>query len=194
MTRIPLKVVRRLVRGSGQTAAIRMTLAAALVVAVAGARCIGNREVALADPGAGDPDACMVQRIVDGDTFACADGRRVRLLLVDAPERSQAPFGAQATAALTRLLPPGTRTRLELDVQPTDRYKRVLAYAYTADGRRVNDEMARQGYVLVSVYPPNVRYVDEIRAAVAEARTRRAGLWATDGFSCSPADRRAKRC
>jgi micrococcal nuclease len=194
MTGVRPRLLQRRVRAAADAPATRAVLGTALVAALLGARCTGEREVVLAAPEGDDPGACVVQRIVDGDTFVCADDRRVRLLLIDTPERSQAPFGAQATAALTRLLPPGTRTRLELDVQPTDRYKRVLAYAYTADGRRVNDEMARQGFALLSVYPPNVRYVDEIRAAAAEARARRAGLWATDGFSCPPADRRARRC
>jgi micrococcal nuclease len=137
---------------------------------------------------------CWVERIVDGDTFHCAGGRKVRLLLIDAPERDQGPFGAAATSALRRLAPLNTELGLEFDLDQADRYGRSLAYAYTSDGRMVNEEMARAGFVVVSVYPPNVRYVDRIRAAVADAQRGRRGLWSTSAFECSPADHRRRHC
>jgi micrococcal nuclease len=124
----------------------------------------------------------------------CEGGERVRLLLVDTPEMSQAPFGPQAKRALQELLPVGTRARLELDVQERDRYGRVLAYIYLPDGRMANEEMARQGYAFSLTYPPNVRHVERIRAALEEARAARRGLWSTRAFECSPQDYRAGRC
>jgi len=137
---------------------------------------------------------CVVTSITDGDTFNCAGARRVRLLLIDAPERNQRPHGAQATVALARLIAAGDEVTLELDVQERDRYGRTLAYAWRADGRMVNGELARAGFVVVSVYPPNVKYVDRLRLAVSEARAARRGLWATNGFECLPAERRRGRC
>jgi micrococcal nuclease len=145
-------------------------------------------------PAAGTTAYCSIERIVDGDTFRCAGGRRVRLLLIDAPERDQGPFGRVASAALRRLAPVSSEVVLEFDLVREDRYGRSLAYAYTRDGRMVNEEMARGGYALVSVYPPNVKYVDRIRAAAAEAQRARRGLWSTSAFSCSPADHRRKLC
>ena len=139
---------------------------------------------------------CVVSHITDGDTFwaRCPDDVKVRLLLIDAPERDQFPFGRQAKAAIERLLPLRSRVALELDVQPTDRYGRTLAYAFLPDGRMVNEEMAREGYATTLVYSPNVRYVERIRRAVAQARTARRGLWAQGGFVCTPKDHREKRC
>ena len=49
--------------------------------------------------------ACVVERIADGDTFTCRDGRRVRLIGIDAPELAQGESGRQARAALRRLAP-----------------------------------------------------------------------------------------
>jgi endonuclease YncB( thermonuclease family) len=86
---------------------------------------------------------CTIATVSDGDTVICEGGERVRLLLIDTPEMSQAPFGPQAKRALQELLPVGTRARLELDVQERDRYGRVLAYVYTPEGRMANEEMAR---------------------------------------------------
>jgi len=139
---------------------------------------------------------CTVGHVVDGDAFwaRCPEDVKVRLLLIDAPERDQFPFGRQAKAAIEKLLERGGRVSLELDVQKTDRYGRTLAYGFLADGRMVNEEMARAGYATTLVYPPNVRYVERIRRAVAEARAARRGLWAVGGFACTPKDHRQQRC
>jgi micrococcal nuclease len=137
---------------------------------------------------------CKVQRIVDGDTLVCDGGDRIRLLLIDAPELSQGPFGTAARRELESLAPVGTALRLEMDVQPRDRYGRTLAYLWLEDGRMVNEELLRAGVAVVAVYPPNVRHVDRLRAAVEEAREGKVGLWATSAFECEPGDHRAGRC
>jgi micrococcal nuclease len=132
--------------------------------------------------------------VIDGDTIECSSRTRVRFLLIDAPERNQGPFGSIATRGLRSHMDPGTQLRLELDVQEYDRYGRLLAYAYLPDGRMVNELMVRDGLALVSVYPPNVKYVERLRAAAAEAQKERRGLWSTSAFECVPADHRAGRC
>lgn len=137
---------------------------------------------------------CTVARVSDGDTVACEDGRRIRLLLIDTPEMSQGPYGAEAKRALEAMLPVGSEARVELDVDPTDRYGRVLAYLYDDGGRMLNEEMARLGYALMLTYPPNVRHVERIAAAVREAREARRGLWSGSAFECTPRDHRARRC
>jgi endonuclease YncB( thermonuclease family) len=142
----------------------------------------------------GAASACTVARVVDGDTLVCDDGVRVRLLLIDAPELSQAPFGEAAKTRLEELAGVGTVLRVEEDVQRLDRYGRLLAYLWLADGRMVNEELLRSGVAVVSVYPPNVRHVERLRAAVDSARAAQAGLWATDAFDCEPRDHRAGRC
>lgn len=114
--------------------------------------------------------------------------------MIDAPELAQGEPGREAQRILQQLLPIGTDIEVETDVQPRDTYDRTLGYVYLADGRMVNEEMARSGYVTALVYPPNVRYVERIRAAVADARREKRGLWATDFFECSPRDYRAGRC
>ena len=114
--------------------------------------------------------------------------------MIDAPELAQGTAGRQARNALAALAPVGTRVTVETDIRPRDGYDRVLAYLYLADGRMLNEEMAKSGYVTALVYPPNVRHVDRIRKAVREAREAKRGLWATDFFECSPRDYRAGKC
>lgn len=133
--------------------------------------------------------------MIDGDTVACAEGgERIRLLLIDAPEMSQSEFGLRSKILLEALMPVGTLAAVELDVQERDRYGRVLAYLYAPDGAMVNEELVRMGYAVVSVYPPNVKHVDRIRAAQITAREGRRGLWAGEAFECLPADHRRGQC
>lgn len=120
------------------------------------------------------PDSCLVARIIDGDTFACASGARVRLLLIDAPETSQGSLGLRSKLALEELIPEGEAVRLRYDVQQLDRYGGALAHVY-CDGTWVNRVLVRTGYAVVSVYPPNVRGVEALRAAADSARQESAG-------------------
>jgi micrococcal nuclease len=137
---------------------------------------------------------CAVERVVDGDTLVCSDAGRVRLLLIDAPELDQEPFGELAKTALEGLLPTGLKVDLETDVQTHDQYDRLLAYVHLPDGRIVNEVLLDMGVAVGSVYPPNVRHVDRFRSIVEAAREAKRGLWAVGAFECLPSDHRSGRC
>ena len=100
----------------------------------------------------------------------------MRLIGIDTPEtvdprKPVQCFGKEASAHTHDLLPPGTVVRLERDVEARDRYDRLLAYVYrVSDGLFVNLALARDGYAQLLTIPPNVTYVDQFRAAVADAR------------------------
>jgi micrococcal nuclease len=137
--------------------------------------------------------SCTVSRVSDGDSFRCSDGRRVRLIGIDTPESQQHPFGAQARAALLKLLPLGSNVRLEIDVAERDRYGRSLAYVWVGS-TLVNEVMVRDGWAALYTVPPNVKYAERLGAAQREARARGTGLWSHRGFECLPSDFRRKRC
>jgi micrococcal nuclease len=144
-------------------------------------------------PASASASPCVVDRISDGDSFRCRDGRRVRLVGIDTPELSQGEPARQAAAALKRWLPPGSTVRLETDVAPRDRYGRELAYVW-AGSRLVNEAMVRDGWALLYTVPPNVKYADRLERAQKEARAKSAGLWESGGFACAPQDWRRGRC
>lgn len=168
---------------------------AVVLLLLLGAGCSGapQGEAASVRSLTGSAGECVVARIIDGDTFACAGGTRVRLLLIDAPERGQGAYADSAARLLGRLMPVGTRVRLERDVRAQDRYRRLLAYVYAGD-LFVNRELVRRGMAQVAVYPPDVREVEALRAAADSARAERLGLWAGSAFECTPAEWRAGRC
>jgi micrococcal nuclease len=127
-----------------------------------------------------------VTATVDGDTIEVRiDGRRetVRLIGIDTPEtrdpwRPVMCFGPEATAFVAATVPVGTAVRLERDIEARDAYDRLLAYVYRAsDGLFVNLELARQGYAEALRIAPNTAHAASIRAAVADARAARQGLW-----------------
>src|SRR5215210_9222568 len=69
--------------------------------------------------GGGAP--ATVERIVDGDTLVLADGRRVRLVQIDAPEEGEGEcYAREATATLEKLVPAGSRVTLETDPELDD--------------------------------------------------------------------------
>lgn len=136
---------------------------------------------------------CVVRQVVDGDTFHCGDGRKVRLIGIDSPEREQGPFGSRAQQALRRMLPTGSQVQLEHDITLTDRYGRLLAYVWVG-ATLVNEAMVRDGWAVLYTVSPNVKYAERFRRAQNEARAGGAGLWAQDGFACLPKDFRKRAC
>jgi micrococcal nuclease len=136
-----------------------------------------------------------VVRVVDGDTIKVRlDGagatERVRYLGVDTPEsvKPGTPVQCYAKAAshANERLVGGRRVRLEGDVEPRDRYGRLLAYVWVAgagsDPRRsVNAALVRDGDAQTLTIPPNVRHAALFRELAAQARRAGRGLWATCG-------------
>ncbi len=127
-----------------------------------------------------------VVRVVDGDTIiVLMDGaeERVRLIGINTPEsvdprRPVMCFGKEAATELGEILAEGAGIRLERDVEPRDRYDRLLAYVYrSSDALFVNLEMVERGYAQQYTYPPNVAHTDEFRAAERAARTTEQGAW-----------------
>jgi micrococcal nuclease len=139
------------------------------------------------------PSPCIVERIADGDTFSCRDGREVRLIGIDTPELGQGESGRRARRALARLVPPGSAVRLERDVAPRDRYGRELAHVWSGS-RLVNETLVLDGWAVLYTVPPNVKYADRLERAQKKARESGAGLWHSGGFECAPADWRRRRC
>lgn len=165
---------------------IQACLLAGLLVAHSLA-CAPSRKFAVPDPD------CVVGQVADGDSFRCQDGRRVRLIGIDSPERSQGALGARARDALAGLLPLGVPVRLEYDVAARDQYGRELAYAWSKS-RLINEAMVRGGWAVLYTVPPNVKYAVRLKQAQNEARDSGAGLWTQGGFNCLPSDFRRRLC
>ncbi|NPA41123.1 MAG: thermonuclease [Aquificae bacterium] len=150
-------------------------------------------------PQQGDRVPCTVVKVYDGDTFKCRlqDGRevKVRLIGIDTPESKRnrkakrdaeksgksleeiVSLGKKSSAFTKKLIPPGTVVYLETDVQPYDKYGRLLAYVYLPDGRMLNEVLVEEGYATVYTIPPNVKYAERFVELQRKAMERKKGLW-----------------
>ncbi|MGN7468760.1 thermonuclease family protein [Brevibacillus sp. SAFN-007a] len=140
-----------------------------------------------------------VKRVVDGDTFELASGEKVRMIGVDTPETVKPnhpvePYGKEASNYTKQLLT-GKKVTLKFDVEPYDKYQRLLAYVYMEDGTFVNEKLVRDGYARIMTIPPNVAKADLFLAAEREAREANRGLWGLEpdgkGAGKKPADNEA---
>ena len=135
-----------------------------------------------------------VESVHDGDTLRAhvdepnavvADlaSTRVRLLGIDTPEISPQLdcWGAEATARLTELTPPGSTIWVAPDVEVHDQYGRHLLYVWTADGRFVNGELVARGDARTEVYRPNTLHEGVLRGLEAQAHAASAGQWGACG-------------
>jgi len=122
-----------------------------------------------------------VAHAVDGDTVELANGQKVRLLGIDAPELEKegqpADFLAHKAKRFLADLVEGKRVRLEYDRLRYDRYGRTLAYLFLPNGTNLSQEMVRQGLAHVYTVPPNMRFREELLAAQREAISAHRGIW-----------------
>ena len=133
-------------------------------------------------------EAATVIRVVDGDTIhARLNGvdEKVRIIGLDSPETSKPGtpvecFAREATAAAKRLMKPGDPILLQPDpTQDTrDRYDRLLAHVFLADGTLFAETMIRQGDAIHYVYDgvPSI-HADRLAAAEDAAKASQVGLW-----------------
>jgi subtilisin family serine protease len=130
---------------------------------------------------AGEP--CTVASVEDGESFACSNGRRVRMLQIEAPQPG-ACGGEWARAALTYIfLTPGRTVYLQYDDARTDAEGRMLA----APIWRGNDG-ADYNLSIVLLYvglaraaeigDGNVLFLDWAKASEGWARAAGWNMWA----------------
>jgi micrococcal nuclease len=126
-----------------------------------------------------------VERVVDGDTLLLANGARVRLQGIDAPESVKPghpvePFGLQASEFTKQFVAQGNGSvRLQFDRERLDKYDRFLAYVWV-DDRMLNEELLRAGLATAEL---GFRYSESMkqrfRRAAEEAKAAGRGIWAS---------------
>ena len=122
----------------------------------------------------GYEEIVRVSYVIDGDTFDLADGRRVRLIGIDARERGD-EYYKEATDFLKRLIE-GREVLLRRDVSETDKYGRLLRYVFMEDVF-INEILVREGYATTFILPPDVAFTSTFREAQRAAQKEGAGLW-----------------
>lgn len=119
-------------------------------------------------------DTIIVKKVIDGDTIVLEDGRKVRLIGINAPEKYQ-KFGLESTLK-TKELTLEKEVILEYDKDKEDDYGRTLAYVYTEE-IFVNYELLKGGFAYLMTIPPNTKYLEEFKKVYQEAKANKLGIW-----------------
>lgn len=144
-----------------------------------------------------------VERVIDGDTavvsFIFPDGskyqkERVRFLGVDTPEtvhpNKPVQYYGKEASDFTKAQLTDKTVWLQTDVNPKDRYDRMLAYVWTEEPKdndlddeaairekMYNAKLLLEGYAQLMTIQPNSRYANLFVHFQREAREANKGLW-----------------
>jgi micrococcal nuclease len=134
--------------------------------------------------------AAKVTRHVDGDTVELQienpppplkNVEKIRMIGVDTPEtvhpNMDVEFFGKEASDFTKNALLGKPVFLAFDWETRDKYGRLLAYIYLADGSCHNAELIRQGYAHAYTRFP-FQFIEEFRNLEQQARAAKRGLWA----------------
>jgi endonuclease YncB( thermonuclease family) len=126
--------------------------------------------------------ALKVVKIYDGDTVTMADGMKIRLLQIDAPELAENEcFAKESKTALVSLLAKKGTITLKADPASAsfDRYGRALRYIFVGK-LNVNLEMVKIGAAAPYFYQGEKGvYSAAMLKAAQDAKFYKVGLWKT---------------
>jgi endonuclease YncB( thermonuclease family) len=133
----------------------------------------------------------VAKRVIDGRTFMLDDGREIRLAAIEVPplETGAAP-AADAKAALDALIGGDEIVLRRADIA-TDRYGRLVAYAYAV---RDGEELFAQGELIASGFARVGDHVGSRTCTLAllksenAARAAKLGLWADSHYDVLDAE------
>lgn len=147
-----------------------------------------------------DHRACLVTKVIDGDTVDVRADRggaeaRVRLLGVDAPElhdrqTNKPDYWADRAAGYLQARAQGKQAVVRLEPTKTrDKYGRLLAYLYVGDNENLNLTLVRDGQAYADRRFPHT-YKSQFEQEENGARTKGRGLWKDVKLDQQPAWRR----
>ena len=119
----------------------------------------------------------LVKKVVDGDTIVFADGRRIRYIGINTPERGE-PLWEEARDYNAQKVG-GKLVTLEFGQVKEDTYGRTLAYV-SVGGEMANAALLQAGLAHLFVLEP-ITYYQHFQTMQEEARTKQLGMWAPGG-------------
>jgi endonuclease YncB( thermonuclease family) len=133
-----------------------------------------------------------IKTIYDGDTAVLEDGQKIRLLGINTPEiahrGNEADAGGnEAKSWLIAKLKDG-KVRLETDVEKTDSYGRTLGHLFTENNEHINVLLVAAGLAQASIWPPNLKYANELVKAEQQAETAKLGIWQRPEYAAIPVE------
>jgi micrococcal nuclease len=135
----------------------------------------------------------QISRVISGQSIEWIDRsqqppviQQGRLIGIDAPDLAQEPWGKQAKQGLEELigLPGKGNVSVEFEGAEADKYGRRFVYLWK-DGRLLNEQLLKDGYVLASMRTPSsttvsasgTKYRERFIRSSQYARLIGQGIW-----------------
>ncbi len=115
-----------------------------------------------------NPETAIVARVIDGDTLELDDGRIIRLVNINAPEKNT-PWSSQATDFLKEY----ENASIDLVILGVDKYHRILGQIYAPE--YLNAELVSLG--LASKFLVHEGEVDDFAELERSAIEKERGIW-----------------
>ena len=123
-----------------------------------------------------------VRFVYDGDTLRLNNGDKVRLIGINTPElarnnKAAEAFAIEAKNALKTLFDEDKSIALAFGKDKKDRYGRLLAHGFLANGENIQARLLKQGYASAITFPPNAKFTACYLKMERIARCNKAGIW-----------------
>ena len=128
-------------------------------------------------------ETAQVARVYDGDTVKLADGRKLRLIGINTPERGRdgkqdEPFYLAAKKQLQDIIRKNhNQIKIAFGKDKHDRYKRLLAHIFTSDDENITATLIKNGMGFTIAVPPNIHLLNCYQDAEADAQKNKRGIW-----------------
>lgn len=128
-------------------------------------------------------ETVKVAHVYDGDTIKLADGRKLRIIGINTPERGRdgekdQPFYHEAKNHLQQIIEKNnSHLKIVVGKDKRDRYKRLLAHVFTLQGENITASMLKKGMGFSIAIPPNVNFNTCYQNAESEAKKKNLGIW-----------------
>ena len=138
----------------------------------------------------------LVVKVNDSDTVVLENGTRLKMIGIDSfgqPPRPKIKYDEKGRPIESQEIQPsisleeqaiayaqnlieGKKVKIEYDIESRDYRGRKTGYVFLPDGTLANVEILRQGFVKLSIRPPNIKYENEFKKAYLEARKEQRGF------------------
>jgi len=124
-----------------------------------------------------------VAHVYDGDTIKLVDGRKLRLIGINTPERGRdgkkdQPFYLDAKNQLQQIIHKNNnRVKVVYGKDQRDRYKRWLAHIFTPDNKNIAATLIKTGMGFTIAIPPNIQFLKCYQDAELDAKKHKRGIW-----------------
>lgn len=128
-------------------------------------------------------ETAQVTHVYDGDTIKLADGRKLRLIGINTPERGRdgkpnEPFYLAAKKQLQDIISKSNnKVKIVFGEDKRDRYKRLLAHIFTINNENITKTLIQKGMGFAVVIPPNIHFLSCYQHAEQLAKKNKRGIW-----------------